>query len=148
MAIEQVGLAVLGLIGWTGVHIAEHMPSKWKLRKASMRLRALETMVQRLVMLMALKLDLKPVRPRSTNSKPDHAPADKGPEIIDGVEIVDFPKAYQRGLTLLPPPMDFSEGKDLSHLPQNTTPTHIKARRRFMPSASPAAFRGFESPAS
>ncbi|MEO1405714.1 MAG: hypothetical protein AAFV54_04395 [Pseudomonadota bacterium] len=129
MAIEQVGLAVLSLIGWTGVHIAEHIPSKWKLRKASMRLRALETLVQRLIVLMALKLDLKPVRPRSTPSKSDDAPANKTFEITDGVEIVDFPKAYQRGLTLLPPLVDFGEGTDLSDLPRNTTPTYIKVRR-------------------
>ncbi|MEO0881084.1 MAG: hypothetical protein AAFY34_00005, partial [Pseudomonadota bacterium] len=51
LAIEQIGLAVVGLIGWTGIHIAERTPAKWRLRRAGTKLKALENLVRRLIML-------------------------------------------------------------------------------------------------
>ncbi|MEM7661930.1 MAG: hypothetical protein AAF292_06750 [Pseudomonadota bacterium] len=126
IAIEQIGLAVVSLIGWTGVHIAEHLPSKWKLRKARTRLKALETLIRRLIMLMALKLDLEPAKPHAASSKSEDTTT---PDIIDGVETVEFPRARSASLSLVPKLIDFSERPDLSHLPRNTTPTHVAARR-------------------
>ncbi|MEM7661453.1 MAG: hypothetical protein AAF292_04325 [Pseudomonadota bacterium] len=126
IAIEQIGLAVVNLIGWTGVHIAEHIPSKWRLRKASTRLRALETLVRRLILFMALQLDLDRATPRPAPTKPAKVPE---PEALDGVELVEFPRVRSVSLSLVPQLMDFSERPDLSHLPRNTTPTLIAARR-------------------
>ncbi|MEM7662330.1 MAG: hypothetical protein AAF292_08760 [Pseudomonadota bacterium] len=126
IAIDQIGLAVTSLIGWTGVHIAEYIPSKWKLRKAGTRLKALETLVRRLILFMALQLDLEPAKPRPASSKPQDTTT---PDIIDGVELVEFPRARSASLSLVPQLVDFSERPDLSHLPRNTTPTHIAAKR-------------------
>ncbi|MEM7662884.1 MAG: hypothetical protein AAF292_11605 [Pseudomonadota bacterium] len=126
LAIEQIGLAVTTLIGWTGVHIAEHIPSKWRLRKASTRLKALEILVRRLILFMALQLDLEPAKPRSAPTKSASAPE---PETLDGVELVEFPRARSASLSLVPQLIDFSERPDLSHLPRNTMPTLIAARR-------------------
>ncbi|MEO1476623.1 MAG: hypothetical protein AAFS13_09595, partial [Pseudomonadota bacterium] len=97
LAITQIGLAVTALIGWTGVHLPEHLPSKWKLRKASTRLKALESLVRRLIMLLALDGEWEPTTPRPVQSKPK---PNKIPETIDCVEIIEFPQAHQRGLSL------------------------------------------------
>ncbi|MEM8637095.1 MAG: hypothetical protein AAGF33_19185, partial [Pseudomonadota bacterium] len=126
LAVEQICLAVASLIGWTGVHIAEHIPSKWRVRKASTRLKALETLVRRLIMLMALQLDLEPVKQRPASTKSAKAPE---PETLDGVELVAFPRARRASLSLVPQLIDFSERSDLSDLPRNTTPIHIAAKR-------------------
>ncbi|MEO1406620.1 MAG: hypothetical protein AAFV54_09025 [Pseudomonadota bacterium] len=126
IAIEQIGLAVTTLIGWTGVHLSEHIPSKWRLRKASTRLKALETLVRWLILFMALQLDLEPPKPRPAPTKSASVPE---PETTDGVELVEFPRARSVSLSLVPQLMDFSERPDLSHLPRNTTPAHIAARR-------------------
>ncbi|MEO1476190.1 MAG: hypothetical protein AAFS13_07385 [Pseudomonadota bacterium] len=132
-AIDQIGLAVTALIGWTGVHIAEHVPSRWKIRKASTRLKALETLVRRLIMLLALQLDLQPDRPRGAQAPPGIAPTETASEnpntINDEVEFVAFPKVRQRSLSLVPRLMLLTNGRDLSHLPRGTTPPHIMAKR-------------------
>ncbi|MEO1475468.1 MAG: hypothetical protein AAFS13_03725 [Pseudomonadota bacterium] len=126
MAITQIGFAVTALIGWTGVHLPEHLPSKWKLGKASTRLKALETLVRRLIMLLALEVEWKPKAPRAGQTKPDREDA---PETIDGVETVQFPRVCQRGLSLMPRIIDISERPDLSHLPRVATPLHISTKR-------------------
>ncbi|MEM7661619.1 MAG: hypothetical protein AAF292_05180 [Pseudomonadota bacterium] len=126
IAIEQIGLAVTSLIGWTGVHIAEHIPSKWRLRKASTRLKALETLVRRLILFMALQLDLEPAKPRPASAKSEDTTT---PDIIDGVELVEFPTARSASLSMVPQLMDFGERPDLSNLPRKTTPSYIAAKR-------------------
>ncbi|MEM8636576.1 MAG: hypothetical protein AAGF33_16535 [Pseudomonadota bacterium] len=127
LAIEQIGLVVFSLIGWTGIHLSLRRPVKWKLRRAGTKLKVLEGLVRKLIIVLALELDLAPVRPRS---KP---PADEPPEdpaqTPDGIEIIEFPRVRQPRLPLLPPVMDFSEVIDLSQLPHRTTPVHIMARR-------------------
>ncbi|MEM7661416.1 MAG: hypothetical protein AAF292_04135 [Pseudomonadota bacterium] len=126
VAIEQIGLAVTSLIGWTGVHLSQHIPSKWRLRKAGTRLKALETLVRRLILFMALQLDLEPAKPCPASTKSANA---SEPETPDGVELVEFPRGRSASLSLVPQLVDFSERPDLSHLPRNTTPTQIAARR-------------------
>ncbi|MEO1476148.1 MAG: hypothetical protein AAFS13_07175 [Pseudomonadota bacterium] len=126
MAITQIGLAVTALIGWTGVHLSEHVPSKWKLRKASTRLKALETLVRRLIMLLALDVAWEPKTPRAIQTKPDREDA---AETINGVEIAQFPKARQRGLSLMPRIIDISKRPDFSHLPRGATPIHMSTKR-------------------
>ncbi|MEO1476383.1 MAG: hypothetical protein AAFS13_08365, partial [Pseudomonadota bacterium] len=122
----HTGPADQGGDGETGVHIAEHVPSKWKLRKASTRLKALETLVRRLIMLLALEVEWEPKAPRAVQTKPD---PHKIPETIDGVETVEFPNARQRGLSLMPRIIDISERLDVSHLPRRSTPIHISTKR-------------------
>ncbi|MEM7663153.1 MAG: hypothetical protein AAF292_12975 [Pseudomonadota bacterium] len=119
-------MAVTNLIGWTGVHIAEYVPSKWRLRKAGTRLKALETLVRRLILFMALQLDLEPPKPRPAPTKSANA---SEPENSEGVELVAFPQARSVSLSLVPQLIDFSERPDLSDLPKNTTPIHIAAKR-------------------
>ncbi|MEM6412755.1 MAG: hypothetical protein AAF683_14615 [Pseudomonadota bacterium] len=130
LAIEQIGLVVFSLIGWTGIHLSLRRPVKWKLRRAGTKLKVLEGLVRKLIMVLALDLDLAPVRPQS---KPNAACADEPCEDIaqtpDSIEIIEFPRLRQPSLSLLPPVMDFSEGADLSQLPHRATPVHIMARR-------------------
>ncbi|MEM6412717.1 MAG: hypothetical protein AAF683_14415, partial [Pseudomonadota bacterium] len=65
LAIEQIGLVVFSLIGWTGIHLSLRRPVKWKLRRAGTKLKVLEGLVRKLIMVLALELDLAPVKPRS-----------------------------------------------------------------------------------
>ncbi|MEM7006003.1 MAG: hypothetical protein AAF498_08975 [Pseudomonadota bacterium] len=130
LAIEQIGLVVFSLIGWTGIHLSLRRPVKWKLRRASTKLKVLEGLVRKLIMVLALELDLAPVKPRPRPSvAPADAPCEDASQTPDGIEIIEFPRLRQPSLSLLPPVMDFGEGVDLSQLPRRTTPVHIMARR-------------------
>ncbi|MEM8635817.1 MAG: hypothetical protein AAGF33_12645 [Pseudomonadota bacterium] len=132
LAIEQVGLVIFNLIGWTGIHLSLRSPVKWKLRRAGTRLKVLEGFVQRLMLVMALQTDLPPVKPRRTANKIDDTPNVPSPENLSefsDITLAEFPRVRQPSLTLLPPPMDYSEGVDLSQLPLRNTPVHIMARR-------------------
>ncbi|MEM8634105.1 MAG: hypothetical protein AAGF33_03935 [Pseudomonadota bacterium] len=127
MAIEQIGLVVFSLIGWTGIHLSLRRPVKWKLRRAGTKLKVLEGLVRKLIMVLALELDLAPVRPRS--KPPADEPCEHTAQTPDSIEIIAFPRVRQPSLSLLPSPMDFSVGKDLSQLPRRAMPVHIMARR-------------------
>ncbi|MEM6411872.1 MAG: hypothetical protein AAF683_10100 [Pseudomonadota bacterium] len=130
LAIEQIGLVVFSLIGWTGIHLSLRRPVKWKLRRAGTKLRVLEGLVRKLIMVMALDLDLAPVKPRPRQSAaPADEPCEDAAQTPDVIEEITFPRVRQPSLCLLPPAMDFGEGVDLSQLPQRTTPVHIMARR-------------------
>lgn len=137
IAIRQIGLAIVALIGWTGVYLPERAPAKWRLRRAGTRLKALEVLVRRLLALMALKLEVEPIRPRSTFTQSNATYGDSAPEAsadvslesIGSIEDIDFPKPYQRSFSLLPDPMDFSECPDFSSLSRNTTPVDIAVGR-------------------
>ncbi|MEM6410877.1 MAG: hypothetical protein AAF683_05025 [Pseudomonadota bacterium] len=130
MAIEQIGLVVFSLIGWTGIHLSLRRPVKWKLRRAGTKLKVLEGLVRKLIMVLALELDLAPVRPRP---RPSAATADETCEDAartpDDIEVIEFPRGRCPSLSLLPPVMNFSGGMDFSQLPRRTTPVHIMARR-------------------
>ncbi|MEM8636718.1 MAG: hypothetical protein AAGF33_17265 [Pseudomonadota bacterium] len=130
LAIEQIGLVVFSLIGWTGIHLSLRHPVRWKLRRAGTKLKVLEGLVRKLIMVLALDLDLAPVKPRP---KPSAVPADElseyAAESTDSIEEITFPRVRQPSLSFLPPVVDFSEGIDLSELPQRSTPVHIMARR-------------------
>ncbi|MEM6899494.1 MAG: hypothetical protein AAF583_06980, partial [Pseudomonadota bacterium] len=130
LAIEQIGLVVFSLIGWTGIHLSLRRPVKWKLRRAGTKLKVLEGLVRKLIMVLALNLDLAPVKPRRKSSAaPTDVLCEKIAQTPDGIEIIEFPRARCPSLSLLPPVMDFSEGIDLSRLPRRATPVHIMARR-------------------
>ncbi|MEM8634550.1 MAG: hypothetical protein AAGF33_06195, partial [Pseudomonadota bacterium] len=103
---------------------------KWKLRRAGTKLKVLEGLVRKLIMVMALDLDLAPVKPRQRpNVATDDPPCEDAAQTPDGIEITAFPRVRQPSLSLLPPVMDFGESVDLSQLPRRTTPVHIMARR-------------------
>ncbi|MEM8636783.1 MAG: hypothetical protein AAGF33_17590 [Pseudomonadota bacterium] len=127
MAIEQIGLVVFSLIGWTGIHLSLRRPVKWKLRRAGTKLRVLEGLVRKLIMVLALELDLAPVKPRSKS--PADEPCEDAAQTPDIIEQITFPRARCPSLSLLPPVMGFSEGVDLSQLPRRMTPVHIMAGR-------------------
>ncbi|MEM6899844.1 MAG: hypothetical protein AAF583_08745 [Pseudomonadota bacterium] len=130
LAIEQIGLVVFSLIGWTGIHLSLRRSVKWKLRRAGTKLKVLEGLVRKLIMVLALDLDLAPVKPRPRQSvTPADAPCEDASQPSDSIDIITFPKVRCPSLSLLPSPMDFSVGTDLSQLPRRTTPVHIMARR-------------------
>ncbi|MEM6900451.1 MAG: hypothetical protein AAF583_11830 [Pseudomonadota bacterium] len=130
LAIEQIGLVVFSLIGWTGIHLSLRRPVKWKLRRAGTRLKVLEGLVRKLIMVLALDLDLEPVRPRSKPSAaPADAPCEDAAQTSNSIEEITFSRVRCPSLSLLPPVMELSEGVDLSQLPRRTTPVHIMARR-------------------
>lgn len=141
ITINQVGLAVVGLIGWTGVHLPERTPAKWKLRKAGTRLKILEILVRRLITLMALKLDVKPKILHLNAPYLDDVSTDAGPETAvesggdnvgnapNGIEEITFSKPRQRSFTLLPALIDFSERPDLSNFPGNSISVDVAAKR-------------------
>ena len=127
LAIEQIGLAVVGLIGWTGVHLSMRVPSKWRLRRAGTRLKVLEMLVRRLIILMALELDPVPAKPKPEQGRTS---PDLVGEAADGVDHADFPKVCGLGLSLLPSRMEFGKCPDFSQFRCRTTPPiHIAARR-------------------
>ncbi|MEO0883511.1 MAG: hypothetical protein AAFY34_12410 [Pseudomonadota bacterium] len=129
IAIEQIGLAVIGLIGWTGIHIAERTPVKWRLRRAGTKLKALENLVRRLIMLIALKLDVTPSEGRNTNKVQKQDVDPQPSETLGDIEQAVFPKTRRVRLSLLPPLMDFSERPDFSGVQRSPTPVHIAVRR-------------------
>ncbi|MEO0881226.1 MAG: hypothetical protein AAFY34_00720 [Pseudomonadota bacterium] len=131
IAIEQIDLAVTGLIGWTNIHVPQLGIAKWRIRRASVHLRALEMIVRRLIMLMALEIELEP-RPRATGA--DHPLADPLESKLQsdpGVEIIDFPRASGPRLALLPPLIDFDRDVDFSSFssPRRTADIKRFARR-------------------
>lgn len=137
IAVQQIGLAVVGLIGWTGVYISERIPTKWKLRRAGTRLKALETLVRRLITLMALKLNEEPDTTRFAHSPSDsHATAiapensgDIGGEIPDMIESISFQTSRHCRFRLLPALMEFSERPDFSSFTNGTASAEIAAKR-------------------
>ncbi|MEO0883044.1 MAG: hypothetical protein AAFY34_09945, partial [Pseudomonadota bacterium] len=114
LAIEQIGLAVIGLIGWTGIHIAERPPAKWRLRRAGTKLKALENLVRRLIMLIALKLDVAPSEKRNALKVQEQDSDPQASETYENIEQAVFPQTRRVSLSLLPPLMDFSERPDFS----------------------------------
>ena len=122
MAIEQIGLVVFSLIGWTGIHLSLRRPVKWKLRRAGTKLKALEGLVRKLIIVLALELDLAPIK---SSTIPANKPCDDPAQAPDGIEIIEFPRVRQPSLCPLPPVMDFGEGVDLSQLPRRPTPVVV-----------------------
>ncbi|MEM9669843.1 MAG: hypothetical protein AAF950_13035, partial [Pseudomonadota bacterium] len=60
IAISEIDKAVTGLIGWTSIHLSIERVTRTRLRRASAQLRALETLLRRLIMYLALQIDLEP----------------------------------------------------------------------------------------
>ncbi|MEM8636372.1 MAG: hypothetical protein AAGF33_15505, partial [Pseudomonadota bacterium] len=89
LAIEQISLVVFSLIGWTGIHLSLRRPVKWKLRRAGTKLKVLEGLVRKLIMVMALDLDLAPVKPRpKLSAAPADGLCDDATQPSDSIEII------------------------------------------------------------
>lgn len=97
-ALEEVRCAVSDVMVRTGIQMRDTAMPRSIARRAGGRLRVLEAMVRKFIVLIALGLKLAPVQAR-----PPASPC-KGPDPVpeDGVEIVHFPRAHVRRLRLLP----------------------------------------------
>ncbi|MEM9668296.1 MAG: hypothetical protein AAF950_05165, partial [Pseudomonadota bacterium] len=92
LAISEIDKSVTGLIGWTSIHLSIERVTRTRLRRASAQLRALETLLRRLIMYLALQIDLEPKTDSPPTGKagvpePDNTPI----QTPDDIEIAHFP---------------------------------------------------------
>ena len=97
--LEQAGLAVLGASSIANLHLRPRQITRSAAQKISGRLRQIETIVRRLILVLALRLQLEPT-PQDTSPAPNATPAP--PDLPDGVELTEFPRVAARRLNLLP----------------------------------------------
>ena len=95
--LEQAGLAVLDASALANLHLGPKRIGRGVAQRISGRLKMLETIVRRLILVLALNLTLGPAAPRA-------APAGPKPELElpEGVELAIFPRLSPRRLKLLP----------------------------------------------
>ncbi|MEO0881725.1 MAG: hypothetical protein AAFY34_03235 [Pseudomonadota bacterium] len=125
-ALKELDISVVGILGWTGIHIDPYTPSRYLIRKASRHLKALENLVRRVILFMALQVDLEADIPaQSTSQRKEPKPID----LADGVELAEFPRAWTRRLKLMPPVLDGSDIPDFSGSTRKETPHFILAGR-------------------
>lgn len=103
-ALEQVRRAVLAIGEMADLQTGARDLTRGRLSRAGGRLRQVETILRRLILLMALALSLPPVRPRGP-AGPGPGPE---PELPEGVELAVFPRLQPRRLSLLPPRTPFA----------------------------------------
>ena len=89
--LEQARLALTNIIGLTNIHLKPLTLKRSLKQKASGRLKQLEIIVRRLLTLMALALELAPVRPRLTPATSSPHPA--------ATEIATFPSPRRFALS-------------------------------------------------
>ena len=89
--LREAGLALTNIIGMTNIHLKPETLPRSLARRASGRLKQLEVIVRRLLTLMALALELAPVRPRLTPATPAPLP--------EGTEIATFPSPRRFALS-------------------------------------------------
>ena len=89
--LEQARLALWAVINMTNAHLRPLTLKRSLKRRASGRLKQIEIIVRRLLTLMALALELAPVRPRLTPATPVPLP--------EGTERVTFPAPYRFALS-------------------------------------------------
>jgi len=95
--LEHAALAVMDASALANLHLGPKRIGRGLAQRVSGRLRILETIVRRLILLMALGLQLAPTQPRPAPANP--APE---PDLPEGVELAIFPRLTPRRLTLLP----------------------------------------------
>ena len=84
--LEHAALAVLEASALANLHLGPKRIGRGLAQRVSGRLRILETIVRRLILLMALGLQLAPTPPRPAPANP--APE---PDLPEGVELAIFP---------------------------------------------------------
>ena len=89
--LREASLALTNVIGMTNIHLKPLTLPRSLARRASGRLKQLEVIVRRLLTLMALALELAPVRPRLTPATPAPLP--------EGTEIATFPSPRRFALS-------------------------------------------------
>ncbi|MEM9669593.1 MAG: hypothetical protein AAF950_11770 [Pseudomonadota bacterium] len=130
LAITEIDKAVTGLIGWTNVHLSIERVSKTRLRRARAQLRALEMLLRRLIMYLALQIELEPRDVTSTTSTPKSTqPANAPSQMPEGIEIAHFPRVRTPYLALTPRYRDARPAPDFCGLSRRITYTHILAKR-------------------
>lgn len=95
--LEHAGRAVLDASALANLHLGPKVIGRGVAQRISGRLKMLETIVRRLILVLALNLTLAPAAPRA--ARPDPRPE---PDLPDGVELAIFPRLYPRRLKLLP----------------------------------------------
>ncbi|MEM9669789.1 MAG: hypothetical protein AAF950_12765 [Pseudomonadota bacterium] len=130
LAISEIDKAITGLIGWTNIHLFIERVTKTRLRRASAQLRALETLLRRLIMYLALQIELEPKTDSPPTGKagvPDmeHVPT----ETPEGIEIAHFPRVRTPHLSLTPGYENARPAPDFSQFSRRVTPTRILAKR-------------------
>ncbi len=95
--LEQAALAVMDASALANLHLGPKRIGRGLAQRVSGRLRILETIVRRLILLMALGLQLAPPPPRPAPAGPAHEP-----DLPEGVELAIFPRLSPRRLKLLP----------------------------------------------
>lgn len=103
--LAHAGQAVLAASALGNLHLGPKRLGRRMARRISGRLRQIETLVRRIVFLMALRLPLAPPVPRA-------APAGPAPQadLPEGVELAVFPRLPPRRLKLLPARQPFVAG--------------------------------------
>jgi hypothetical protein len=93
--LEQAGLAVMNASTLANLHLEPKRIARSLARRVSGRLHLLETIVRRLILVMALGLSPARALPRPASTAPE-------PDLPEGVELAIFPRVPTRRLTLLP----------------------------------------------
>jgi hypothetical protein len=128
--LEQAGLAVMNASTLASLHLEPKLIARSLAQRVSGRLRLLETIVRRLILVMALSLFPAPTLSRQAITAPE-------PDLPDGVELAIFPRVHVRRLALLPARQDI-EGPGGSPDLSGTSYGPVSPRK---PMASIAALR-------
>ena len=100
--LEQAGLAVLDASALANLHLGPKQIGRRVAQRISGRLKLLETLVRRLILVLALNLSLAPTAPPASRAAPKPEP-----DLPDGVELAIFPRLYPKRLNLLPARQSF-----------------------------------------
>ncbi|MAN47219.1 MAG: hypothetical protein CMF04_13595, partial [Hyphomonas sp.] len=95
--LEQARRAVVDVVGRDNLQLNPKTMPRSRRAKANGRLKQIETIVRRLILLMALALKLGPLvagQPRTPQAEPD---------LPEGIELAIFPRAPVKRFTLMPP---------------------------------------------
>jgi len=95
--LEHAGRAVLDASALANLHLGPKVIGRGVAQRISGRLKMLETIVRRLILVLALNLTLAPAAPRAAPAGPKPEP-----DLPDGVELAIFPRLSPRRLKLLP----------------------------------------------
>ncbi|MEM7663036.1 MAG: hypothetical protein AAF292_12390 [Pseudomonadota bacterium] len=125
-ALTELDISVVGIVGWTGIHIDQYAPSRSLIRRATKRLKALEDLLRRVILFMALQIEGEP---EAANVSPPPRRAPEPLDLAEGVVLAEFPTAWSRRLVMLPPVLDCSDMPDFSQFARKEMPHTLVAGR-------------------